>query len=327
MSRVLVTGATGFIGSHLVEELVKRRYAVRCLVRETSGRKWLHGLNVDFVVGDVTDPSSLESAVAGVDIVFHAAGISKSLHEEEMYLTNATGTTNLIKAVVKVRPGLQRFVYLSSIAAAGPSSRVKLLVESDPPNPVTSYGASKLAGEDALLAFAPRVPTTIIRAPVVFGPRDPSFLPLFRWVRGGIKPILGFRQRYVSMVYVDDLVRGLLMAAESRKAKGQTYYIVSRPRVTYDDFMTEIAASLHKRAIPLRVPATLVYPIVLLADGMARMRGRLIEIDKEKIRRMSPRFWICDGSKAREELGFEPRVSLHAGIHRMTEWYRKMGWL
>lgn len=327
MSRALVTGGTGFIGSHLVRELLRRRNAVRCLVRKTSGRRWLHGLDVDIVEGDVTKPASLERAVADMDIIYHVAGIARARSEEEIYGTNATGTANLIKAAIKVNPGLRRFVYLSSVAASGPSSRGKLRVESDPPHPVTSYGASKLAGEDALLAFHPRVPVTVVRAPVVIGPRDPSFLSVYRMVRRGIKPILGFRPRFVSMVHVDDLVRGMLMAGENRRAKGQVYHLVSRPRVTYDDLMAEIAATLDKRAIPIRVPATLVYPMALLLDMVGKLFGYGMHSNREMIRRMSPRFWIFDGSKAREELGFEPEMSLQDGVHQMTEWYRKMGWV
>ena len=327
MSKVLVTGGTGFIGSHLVSEMMRHRYAVRCLVRKSSGLKWIHGLNLELIEGDVTDPSTLEKAVAGVDMVFHCAGISSATTEEEIYQTNTTGTANLIKAVLKVNPDLHRFVYLSSIAAAGPSLRGKLLSELDPPNPVTSYGASKLAAEDALMAFGSRIPVTILRAPVVFGPRDPRYLTLFKWVQRGIKPILGFRPRYVSMVHVNDLIRGLLMAAESRRAKGQIYYLVSRPRVTYDDFLAEVADSLNKRALPFRVPAMVVYPITILIDAIAGKRSHMMELNKEKVRQMCPRFWICDGLKARTELGFEPQVSLHAGVNQMTEWYRKMGWL
>ena len=327
MSRVLVTGGTGFIGSHLVERLVENGFGVRCLVRERSDRKWLEGVDVEYVLGDVVDAPSLEPAIEGVSLVFHLAAKSRALTEEEIYLTNATGTVNLMKTIVKINPKIRRFVYVSSLAAAGPSLDGMPIVESDTPHPVTPYGASKLAGEEAVLAFYPQISSTIVRPPVVYGPRDVSVYTFYRWIRRGVRPILGVRKRYGSFIFIDDLIDGILAAAEVPRAVGQTYFLVGESFVTYQDLTGRIAETLGKRTVALHAPATLLLPMVLVGDLFSRMGRRIPSFSRMRLRELSQRQWVCDGSKAGLDLGFKPRVDLQEGIRRTTDWYRCMGWV
>lgn len=327
MKRVLVTGATGFIGSHLVERLARRGVFVRCLVRKTSNLRWLQGLDVEYAYGDITEYGTLTSAVTGVDTVFHLGGMTKAHTEEELYLANANGTVNLIKAVVENNPRLKRFVYVSSQAAAGPSPDGGPIAESDPAHPITPYGESKLSGEEAVLTFHSQIPVTIVRPSVVYGPRDTDIYIIFRFVSRGVKPVIGWRKRYVSLIYIDDLVEGILLAAEKEEAAGQIYFLVSDPMATYQELDRMIAGSLKKKAVTVFVPIGLFKMVVAIIEMIFRMQGKLPTVNRRKVRDLQERYWICDGSKARDELGFRPRVSLHEGIERSVAWYRDSGWL
>lgn len=322
-----MTGGNGFIGSHLVEHLVKRGVSVRCLVRKTGNLSWLEGLELEYVVGDATDYDSLEPAVSGVDTVFHLAGRTKSSTKDGYYQANVIGTVNILKAVVKTNPNLNRFLYVSSQGAAGPSLDSSPVTESDSPNPVTSYGASKLAGEEAVRKFSSQIPVTIVRPPVVYGPRDTAIYEFFRMVCKGIKPILGWRDRYGSFIYVEDLIQGLLLAAEMREAVGQVYFLVSESQVSWKELNNEIARALGKRALILHVPISLTVFAALVREIVSKMMKKPSIVDRQKIRELRERFWICDGTKAREELGFRPKYSFKQGMEKSAAWYRKVGWI
>lgn len=326
MRKVFVTGGAGFIGSHLIEQLLKKGFAVRCLVRETTDLKWLEDFDVEYIYGDLKDYQTIESAIKKVDTVFHLAGKTRSRTEEGFYQANAVGTMNLLKAAIQVNPGLQRFIYVSSLAAVGPSPTGKILNESDTPNPLSPYGSSKLAGEEAVMAFKTQIPVTIIRPPIVYGPRDPDTFKFFRWIPKGIKPVMGFRVRYLSFIFVDDLIRGLLIAAESKKAVGEAYFVVSDNRISYQDVNRITAGILRKKAITLHVPISFLSTASLLREMIQQGKERPVYLDKSKIRELRHRYWICDGGKAKKELNFTPKIALPEGIERTFAWYEEMGW-
>lgn len=204
-SKALVTGANGFVGSHLVEALLHRGYRVRCLVRKTSNLRWLSGLNVEYVYCDIAEKDSLRDAVRGVDFVFHCAGLTKARNREEYFKANAEGTKNLVEVCLKHNPELKRFVYVSSQAAVGPGSDEKPLNEEAPCRPVTHYGESKLEGEKIVLAYVSRLPITIVRPPAVYGPRDTDILGFFKVANSRFRVSFGLGQSFLSLVYVKDL--------------------------------------------------------------------------------------------------------------------------
>jgi len=327
LERVLVTGGTGFIGSHLVEHLVKKGVSVRCLVRESSNLRWLEGVDVEYIFGDVMNYNSLEPAVSDVDTVFHLAAKTKSLTEEGFYQTNVRGTVNLLKAVIQTNPFIKRLVYVSSQAACGPSWDFTPVTESDPSNPITPYGASKLAGEEAVLAFSSQIPVTIVRSPVVYGPRDTGIYEFFRIVRRGIRPIVGWRDRYYSFIYIDDLIEGLLLAAESEKAVGQMYFLVTQSGVTYRKMISDIASVIGKRTVPVYLPMSILILIAMVNGLISKLRRKPSVVNLHKVREFWDRFWLCDGSKAMEELGFSPEVLIREGMEKCAAWYREVGWL
>ena len=326
MRRVLVTGGTGFIGSHLVERLLEKGVFVRCLVRESNNLGWLKkDGNIEYVVGNVLDYNSLIPAVSQIDTVFHLAGLTKSTNEEDFYRVNAEGTSNLLKAVVEVNPHLRRFVYISSQAVTGPSSTP--VTEFESPKPVTSYGASKLAGEKRVLAFGSQIPVTILRPAIVYGPRERDVYTFFRMIKWGIKPVLGWEEHYGSFIYVDDLIDGIILAAENKKAIGQIYFLVSESIVSWSDLNNEIARALGKKAVTIRVPVLIASFIAVVTELISKLIGKPSILTRQKIKELREKAWICDGSKAERELDFHPKVLLPEGIDRCVDWYKKQGWL
>ena len=214
--KALVTGGTGFIGSHLTEALIRKGVQVRCLFRKTSDLKWLKGLPVEFVPGDCNDKTSLEEAVRGVDWVFHLAGATKAIKEETYFEVNGLGTENLIHACLENNPRLQKFIYVSSQAAAGPSRNGSSKKELDPCEPVSFYGRSKRMGEESVLAHAHELPALILRPSAVYGPRDKDIFALFKCLSRRIKPCLTGRHQRLSLCYVQDIVQGMLLAVETQ---------------------------------------------------------------------------------------------------------------
>ncbi|MDI6889901.1 MAG: NAD(P)-dependent oxidoreductase [Thermodesulfovibrionales bacterium] len=319
--KALVTGATGFIGSHLCEELVRRGYEVTCLVRETSNLKWVEDIALKFITGDCESVESLLDAVVGFDHVFHLAGLTKACSEDDFFCVNAKGTENLIKAVAKKNPKLKRFVYLSSLAAAGPSMNGSPLREDSEPRPVSSYGRSKLEGEKAVLRYKGSIPVTILRASAVYGPRDRDLFIFFKMLKKGIFPHWG--KCYYSLLYVDDLIQGVVLAAENRRAEGEIYFLSDSKFYTNEEIATEISSALDAKVIRLRVPRFIMPFFAYIGERIDR-HGI---INRDKMNELSHSHWICDTKKAREELGFIPRVGIKEGIKWTADWYRIHRWL
>ncbi len=221
----LITGATGFIGSHLAESLLKQGFRVRALVRPTSDLRWIKGLDIEFVSGSLQDNSFLEQAVSGVDYIFHLAGAVKAKDPKDFYLHNTRATMNLARAAMTAAPGLKRFLFASSQAAAGPAECLeKPVCERDECRPLSDYGRSKLQAERELMEISGRLPVTIVRPPSVYGPRDTEVLAYFKWVNRGLALLPGFGTRHAHLIYVKDLVDGMMLAAASKSSLGKTYF-------------------------------------------------------------------------------------------------------
>lgn len=326
--KALITGGRGFIGSFLVQELLTKGYQVRCLLRNKGkDQGWLSGLDFEYFKGDIIEPKSLLSAVEGVDFVFHLAGLTKSNIKSEFYKINAEGTKNLLKATWKLNPDLKRFVLVSSLAAVGPSQNGKLLTESDPANPISDYGKSKLKAEEIALKFSQKLPITIVRPPAVYGPRDRDIFGLFKYIKQGWCPILAGGPRYSSVIYVKDLVEGIVSVAEQEKAQGEVYFLSDDEPYSWDYFADTIAEIFEVKPRKMVIPLKLAFLISCGFELMAKFTKRPTIFNLDKFRELKVTHWICDNSKAKKELGFRPRFDLQKGLYETAQWYLENGWL
>jgi len=320
---VLVTGATGFIGSHLVERLVALGSRVRCMVRRTSRTTVLpHG--VTLALGDLRTGEGLREAVRDVEIVFHLAGVTKALTRQEYDQGNTVATCRLVGAL---GDSCRRLVHVSSLAVAGPSRDGSPVSEDAEPRPVSCYGRSKLEAERAIRESALAERAVIVRPPVVFGPRDTDVLEIFRMVARGWALVVGDPAARFSVVYVEDLVEGVLVAAASGKAAGRTYFIADPTPVSWRQFVQLAGEILGRKPRLLRVPQPAAWLAALGLEAVARLRGKPSILSRDKIAEARAGEWICDVARARSELGFEARTPLAEAVARTLAWYRKAGWM
>lgn len=325
--KALVTGATGFIGSHLVEALVQQGAQVRCLVRNTSQLGWVKDLPVELVVGDCREKASLQQAVQGVEQVFHLAGATMAVKEKSFFEVNGLGTGNLVQACIENKTPLDKFIYLSSQAAAGPCPSGNKKNESDPCEPVSPYGESKLMGEEVALSHAHELPLLILRPCAVYGPRDKGFFTLVQYLSKGIKPCLSDHDQHISLCYVADLVRAILLAATTPTASGEIFFLSDGHDYRMADIADTFAHVMEIRPLKLRLPRQLLFGMAYCAECFARVTGKPSIMSRGKVREMGCTNWLCDIAKARTRLGFKPRIALTQGVALTVAWYKKEQWL
>jgi len=338
MQRVLVTGATGFIGGHLTEALTRNGKDTRCLVRPSSDTERLSEIGATLVEGDVTDAGGLEDAVANVDLVFHLAGLTTALNKAAMYKTNAEGA-GLVAAACARRQTPPTLIVVSSVAAAGPTERDAIRVESDPVAPVSDYGRSKRAGELAAEKWADRMALTIIRPGIVFGPRDRLTLPIFQSIATwGMHPVVGMGRTKLALLHVDDLVDLLLKAAcngervpapESEATiPGTGVYFASRDRVpSYREFGLMIARAMQRRVVTLPVFPPIALSAAATSQLWSQVRRRSDGFNIDKVWEGMQPSWAISNEKAKHQLNWTPRYSLEEQLRSTVEWYEANKWI
>lgn len=325
--KAVVTGATGFVGSHLVERLLSARIEVACLVRRTSDPVWIRNLPVETRIAALDEPEALAAAMVDADYVFHVAGLTRARTRRAYLAVNAEHTRRVVQAAVASGRTLRRFVYISSLAAAGPTPGPEPLNETAEPRPIDGYGASKLAAERIVLDAADALPVTIVRPPAVYGPRDRNFLPLFRTARRfRLAPLIGRRTNRFSLVHAADLAEGIYLAAASEAAEGQTYFIAGGTH-TQDDLVDAISHALDLPLRRVRVPALLARLAGEFGELKWTLTGKPQILSRRKIKdALQPR-WTCCWDKARRDLGYRERTDLPDGMKQTAEWYVQQGWL
>ncbi|MBN2411554.1 NAD(P)-dependent oxidoreductase [candidate division KSB1 bacterium] len=325
--KALVTGSNGFIGSTLVEKLFEQGFSVRCMIRKTSNLRWLENLDVEFYYGDMRDPESLTHAVKDIGIVFHLAGVTKARSESGYIEGNYQGTLNLLNACRKSGASEVKFIFVSSQAAGGPGSPGKPKTEFDPPQPISLYGKSKLMAEKVVLDFAGAFPVCIIRPPSVYGPRDKDVFVLFKNIYKGFAPVLGSGKQTASMVYVYDLIDGILLTAKSPSATGKTFYLSGDGDYNWLSISKQIASALNKKPVTIHVPYFMLDIVSFFSTAAAVMNKKPALLNGDKVRELKQASWLCSNRRAKDELGFDPKFSLQDGLTATAEWYKKTGWL
>lgn len=325
---VLVTGAPGFVGGHLVRELLARGDRVRCLVRRAGVPEGLAGLDVEIVAGDVTRPDTLGAAVAGADEIYHLAARLTAMRERDMLETNVRGTRHLLEAARR-SDRLVRFVHCSSLAVSGPCRADGLPVEeSTPAAPVTWYGRSKALAERAVRAYAEAgMPVTVVRPPVVYGPRDRGLLSVFQAVARGLRPVLGRRPKSYSWVYGPDLARALVVLGRHPATVGRTYFAGHDVPAPMEEFLDAAAAALGGRTIGVRVPESTVALLATASDLVAQATGSPGMLTRDKVNELRPAAWVCSSAAATRDTGWRATTPLRDGVGDTARWYAEHGWL
>ena len=325
--KVLLTGATGFIGSHLAEELHKKGYQLRCITRKTSDLSWIKDLPIEFVEGDYEYLPSLQKAVSGIDYLYHSAGVTKAKTKTEYFKGNHIATKNLLQAILNGNTKLKRFIHISSQAAVGPSLDGKPIDEQTSFHPITTYGISKMEAERECLTLMNKIPITIVRPPAVYGPRDKDIFEFFRTINKGLQPMIGFRNTYVSLVHVKDLVQGIILAGENEQAIGQTYFISSEQFYNWKQIGELAASVMNKKVLQINVPKLIVYIIAAIAELGSLFSRKPALLNIEKAKDITQDNWICNIEKAKRELGYRESLTLEEGIRDTVAWYRAKGWI
>ena len=320
---ILVTGGTGFIGSHLVDRLAAQGRTVRCLVRQGSQVRKLPLASVELAYGDLATGEGVPEALCGVDTVIHLAGVTKARTVSDYDAGNAGATANLLRAA----GGLRRLVHVSSMAAAGPSAEGRPLGEDAEPRPVSHYGRSKLAAEEAVRKSALWERAAIVRPPVVYGPRDTDVYQMIRAVARGWMLRIGRAERPFSLIYVQDLVDGILAAANSEGAGGRVFYVAHPAPASWDKFGAAAARLMGRSARTLAIPEKAAYAVGLCAEWWNRLSGKPGILSRDKVAEACCAGWVCDTSRACRELRFCASTGLEDGLRRTIEWYREAGWL
>ncbi|HLB81378.1 MAG TPA: NAD-dependent epimerase/dehydratase family protein [Dongiaceae bacterium] len=311
---VAVTGATGFIGSHLVPRLADAGWRVRILTRRLPTHPRFADTPVEAVIGALDEPDSLARLVRGADAVVHCAGLVKARNRAEFFRVNADGVRGLATAAAAQSPR-PRFILLSSLAAREPA--------------LSAYAASKRAGEAALAAHGVGLPWTVLRPPAIYGPGDRETLPFFRFVARGIAPLLGPRSARLSLLHVDDLTAAVAVLLAAEGSVGATYELDDgRPGGYSWRAMTDAAARhLGTRARPVQVPRALLQGAALTAGliGLVAPRGHMLTAGK--VRELRHPDWVCHDRTLVERTAWRPRLDLNDGFAATIGWYRRAGWL
>jgi dihydroflavonol-4-reductase len=324
--KAFITGGTGFIGSHLVDDLLlKGEQKVSCLVR--SDLKWLADRNIDTVKGDLFDLKALKQGLEDCDVVYHCAGVVKAPNPQAFVRGNVESTENVLRLAIRMK--VPKVVILSSLAAVGPSNG-RPLTEADPMKPVTNYGQSKKAMEEMIARIAENsqdTSITIVRPPAVYGPREQDILTIFKMAAKGIFPMVGDgSSTRLSVVHVKDLVRGMELAARQRQTELATYFIAGEPAITWNDFRMATSRALGRKIRALKINPNWVQKIATAVEKSAGLVGAYPALNREKAREMVLE-WMCSTKKAREELGYNPKVSLDEGIFDTVQWYKAHHWI
>lgn len=325
---VLVTGASGFLGSHVAEQLARAGHVVHALVRKTSNVKFLETLpRIQLFEGAVEDLEKIAKAVKEVHAVIHSAGIVKAKHPDDFGKTNVEGTRNVMMAVKAHAPNVKRVVHVSSLEAVGPSADGSP-VDPSQEKPVTSYGRSKLEAEKVAKGFAKDLPVTILRPTGIYGPRDQEIFEVFRSVKRGVLPLTGDGNSKLTLVYGPDAARACIAAIDADVPSGSAYFVTDGKVYGQREMMEEVERAVGKRAL-LRVgmPLGMIKAAAHVVEAYGKAKGKAVMLTREKANMLTYPYWVCSNDDAKRALHWTPEVGWPEGANRTARWYTENGWM
>ena len=335
--KILVTGASGFIGSFIVEEALRRGFETWAAVRKSSSKAFLQDERIHFIELNLSSEEQLRQQLSGhaFDYVVHAAGVTKCLHQEDFHRINTEGTQHLVRALLALQMPLKRFVYISSLSIMGaireeqPYTEIR---EDDIPCPNTAYGRSKLEAEQWLSTVAAdpsqsSLPYVILRPTGVYGPRERDYFMMAKSIKSHTDFAVGFRQQDITFVYVTDVVQAVFLALEKGQT-GRRYFLSDGEVYQSSTFSNLIRQELgNPWWIRITAPLWVLRIVTFCGEWIGRMTGKVTALNNDKYHIMRQRNWRCDITPARQELGYEPQVKLAEGVRRSIAWYKEHGWL
>ncbi len=324
--KVLVTGASGFLGSHVAEQLVAEGHAVRALVRKSSKVEHLRSLaGVELAYGAVEDEASVRAAALGVDGVIHVAGVVKAKNEAEFQRVNVDGTRHAVEAAKAA--GVKRFVLVSSLTVAGPSYDGEP-VKKESRNPLTAYGRSKLASEDVALAEKGALHLVVLRPSMIYGPRDNEALAFFQSVARRFLPFIGDGSNKLSVTYATDCAALCVRALTADVPSGSVYFVDDGDRRPWRDMLGDVEAALGRRAwVRFSVPLPVLGLAAAASEFVGKAQDKAVMLTRDKVNELAAPHWVCDSADAQRDLGWTPKVRWAEGARLTADWYRKHGWL
>ena len=338
--KILITGASGFIGSFIVEEALRQGLETWAAVRKSSSKAFLQDERIHFIELNLSSDEALKEQLQGhaFDYVVHAAGVTKCLHKEDFRRINTEGTMNLVRAIMELKMPLKRFVYISSLSIMGaireqqPYTEIQ---ENDTAQPNTAYGKSKLEAEEWLSRLNKELgarneellPYVILRPTGVYGPRERDYFMMFKSIKAHTDFAVGYQQQDITFVYVTDVVQAVFLALEKGKT-GRRYFLSDGAVYQSSTFSNLIRKELgNPWWIRITAPIWLLRIITFCGEYFGRMTGKVTALNNDKYNIMRQRNWRCDITPAKEELGYEPKVQLGEGVKRSVKWYQENGWL
>lgn len=328
MRKILITGASGFVGSHLVEEALKRDLEVYAGIRKTSSRKYLQSLPIKYVELNFEDINGLKKLLDEhqFDYIIHNAGLVNAPRLEDFWKVNFEFVKNFTTAL-KGR-NIEKFTFISSLAAYGPASDEDpndYLYEERTPQPINTYGKSKLAAEQHLRTQKD-LPFIILRPGGVYGPRDQDFFTFYRLLNLGIEAYIGRQPQQLALIYVKDLVKVVLDATLS-VIKNKGYFVSDGMYYTQQQLGEAAKKALGKKTIRFHVPLNLVRIVAWCMEQVGKGNGRHPALNLEKVKILASLNWKCDIKPLVEDFNFKPACTLEENVAESIEWYRQAGWL
>lgn len=339
MPRILVTGATGFIGSFIVEEALNKGMEVWAAVRKTSSLEYLRDSRIHRIELNLSSEDDLKNQLKDhpFDYVVHAAGVTKCIHQEDFYRINTEGTKNLVNAIRTLKMPLKRFVYLSSLSIFGPireQQPYQEITEADTPQPNTAYGKSKLLAEqfldginESLKADEEPFPYVILRPTGVYGPREKDYFLMAKSIKGHSDFSVGYKQQDITFVYVQDVVQAVFLAIDYGKT-GRKYFLSDGQVYQSSTFSNLIHQALGRPWwIRIKAPIWILRVVTFFGEHIGRMTGKITALNNDKYYILKQRNWRCDIQPAIDELGYHPEYPLELGVPQTIRWYKENKWL
>ena len=330
--KILITGASGFIGSFIVEEALKRGLDTWAAIRKSSSREWLQDERIHFIELNLSSKTQLVEQLRdqNFDYVVHAAGVTKCLNKADFHRINTEGTKNLAEALLEVGMPLKRFVFVSSLSIFGAIKEqqpYEAICENDSPQPNTEYGRSKLAAEHCLETLAERLPYIILRPTGVYGPREKDYFIMAKSIKQHSDFAVGYKRQDITFVYVEDAVQAVFLALERGK-NGRKYFLSDGEVYQSATFSNLIHEALGRPWwIRITAPVWVLRIVTFLGEYIGRITGKVTALNNDKYNILKQRNWRCDIQPAIDELGYQPKVQLEEGVKKTIQWYRDHKWL